>query len=162
MTAEVYTAYYKMRRRERYLDESDLIHGKVLFSNFDREDLTGEPLEEYQHDRDLSTRLRVVPRAKKQSLNRARANVKKTQCSSEIVVDDFRFVFQTKFSLHLLITSHNCSGSYSNYFSTTTRNQYRKSQLGLEIFKSVVEFHHKSPTEEYLSRPPDMEKLGIF
>jgi len=42
VTEEVYRVYYKMERRERYLEERDTTHGKVLYSNMDTEEMTGE------------------------------------------------------------------------------------------------------------------------
>ena len=42
VTEEVYLAYYKMRRRERYLEESDVANGKVLYSDLDTAEMTGE------------------------------------------------------------------------------------------------------------------------
>ena len=35
ITEELYREYYKMQRRERYLEEQDLVHGKVLYSQID-------------------------------------------------------------------------------------------------------------------------------
>jgi RNA polymerase sigma factor (sigma-70 family) len=42
VTDEVYRAYYQMDRRERYLEESDTVHGKVLYSDYDTPKTTGE------------------------------------------------------------------------------------------------------------------------
>jgi len=42
VTEEVYRAYYQMDRRERYLEESDTVHGKVLYSDYDTSKTTGE------------------------------------------------------------------------------------------------------------------------
>jgi RNA polymerase sigma factor (sigma-70 family) len=42
VTQEVYLEYYRMGRRERYLEERDLVHGKVLYSQLDDDDTTGE------------------------------------------------------------------------------------------------------------------------
>ena len=44
VTEEVYREYHKMRRRERYLEERDTVHGKVLYSDLDTSDLTGEDM----------------------------------------------------------------------------------------------------------------------
>jgi DNA-directed RNA polymerase sigma subunit (sigma70/sigma32) len=44
VTRKVYVAYYKMDRRERYLEERDCDHGKTLYSQLDNEDLTGEDM----------------------------------------------------------------------------------------------------------------------
>ncbi|TCX53575.1 sigma-70 family RNA polymerase sigma factor [Dehalobacter sp. 14DCB1] len=35
VTEEVYREYFKMERRERYLEERDLVNGKVLYSELD-------------------------------------------------------------------------------------------------------------------------------
>ncbi|HZK71291.1 MAG TPA: sigma factor-like helix-turn-helix DNA-binding protein [Clostridia bacterium] len=35
VTEELYREYYKMQRREHYLEEQDLVHGKVLYSQID-------------------------------------------------------------------------------------------------------------------------------
>jgi len=42
VTEEVYRAYYKMGRRERYLEERDASNGKVLYSDMDTTEMTGE------------------------------------------------------------------------------------------------------------------------
>ena len=39
---EVYREYYRMSRRERYLEERDAAHGKALYSDMDTEEMTGE------------------------------------------------------------------------------------------------------------------------
>lgn len=46
VTEEVYREYFKMERRERYLEERDLVNGKVLYSALDnvREDVLGEDI----------------------------------------------------------------------------------------------------------------------
>jgi RNA polymerase sigma factor (sigma-70 family) len=44
VTEEVYRAYHRMGRRERYLDERDLMHGKVLYSQLDDGETTGEDM----------------------------------------------------------------------------------------------------------------------
>lgn len=46
VSEEIYKEYYKMQRRERYLEERDLVHGKFLYSQFDNvyEDVLGEEL----------------------------------------------------------------------------------------------------------------------
>jgi len=46
VSEEIYKEYYKMRRRERYLEERDLAHGQFLYSQFDNvyEDILGEEL----------------------------------------------------------------------------------------------------------------------
>ena len=44
VTEEVYRAYYKMGRRERYLEERDVAHGKVLYSGMDTDEMTGEEM----------------------------------------------------------------------------------------------------------------------
>lgn len=46
VSEEIYKEYYKMQRRERYLEERDLAHGKFLYSQFDNvyEDILGEEL----------------------------------------------------------------------------------------------------------------------
>lgn len=46
VSEEIYKEYYKMRRRERYLEERDSAHGQLLYSQFDNvyEDILGEEL----------------------------------------------------------------------------------------------------------------------
>jgi DNA-directed RNA polymerase sigma subunit (sigma70/sigma32) len=44
VTDEVYRTYYQMGRRERYLTESDTKHGKVLYSDMDTAEMTGEDM----------------------------------------------------------------------------------------------------------------------
>jgi len=40
----IYSEYYRMYRRERYLEERDITHGKILYSDLDNSDLLGEEL----------------------------------------------------------------------------------------------------------------------
>lgn len=42
VTEDVYLAYYRMDRRARFLEEKDMAHGKVLYSNLDTRTLNGE------------------------------------------------------------------------------------------------------------------------
>ena len=42
VTEIVYREYYKMGRRERYLEESDIAHGRVLYSDMDTDEMLGE------------------------------------------------------------------------------------------------------------------------
>lgn len=42
VTREVYTVYRRMERRERYLDERDLAHGKTHYSALDTLETAGE------------------------------------------------------------------------------------------------------------------------
>ena len=42
VSEEVYLTYYRMRSRERYLDQKDIRNGKVLYSNLDTDETTGE------------------------------------------------------------------------------------------------------------------------
>ena len=42
VSEEVYLTYYRMRSRERYLDQKDIRNGKVLYSNLDSDETTGE------------------------------------------------------------------------------------------------------------------------
>lgn len=46
VTEEVYREYFKMDRRERYLEERDLVHGRFLYSQLDNvyEDVLGEEM----------------------------------------------------------------------------------------------------------------------
>lgn len=46
VTEEVYREYFKMERRERYLEERDLVNGKVLYSELDNvhQDVLGEDI----------------------------------------------------------------------------------------------------------------------
>ena len=42
VSEEIYLTYYRMRSRERYLDQKDIRNGKVLYSNLDTDETTGE------------------------------------------------------------------------------------------------------------------------
>lgn len=42
VTQEIYITYHSMGRRERYLEERDLHHGKVLYSDLDTDETNGE------------------------------------------------------------------------------------------------------------------------
>jgi len=42
VTEEVYREYHKMNRREKYLEERDTLNGKVLYSDMDTVETTGE------------------------------------------------------------------------------------------------------------------------
>lgn len=44
VSSEVYTAFYQMKRHEKYLIESDMKQGVMLYSNLDTDDYTGENL----------------------------------------------------------------------------------------------------------------------
>lgn len=44
VSREVYAEYHRMDRRERYLEERDLAHGKTLYSNLDTVELLGEEM----------------------------------------------------------------------------------------------------------------------
>jgi RNA polymerase sigma factor (sigma-70 family) len=44
VTEELYRAYHQMARRERYLEERDLTHGKVLYADMDTAETTGEDM----------------------------------------------------------------------------------------------------------------------
>ncbi|TWH59380.1 hypothetical protein DesLBE_3759 [Desulfitobacterium sp. LBE] len=46
VSEEVYREYFKMERRERYLEERDLVNGKVLYSDLDNvhQDVLGEDI----------------------------------------------------------------------------------------------------------------------
>ena len=44
VTKEVYITYYKMARRERYLEEKDAERGKTLYSNLDIKDTLREEI----------------------------------------------------------------------------------------------------------------------
>jgi RNA polymerase sigma factor (sigma-70 family) len=46
VSEELYREYHRMARRERYLEEQDMVHGKVLYSQLDNvyEDVLGEEL----------------------------------------------------------------------------------------------------------------------
>ena len=39
---EVYYEYHRMDRRDRYLEERDMAHGKTLYSNLDTSEVLGE------------------------------------------------------------------------------------------------------------------------
>jgi DNA-directed RNA polymerase sigma subunit (sigma70/sigma32) len=41
---EIYRTYHRMGRRERYLEERDIAHGKAFYSRLDDEDVTGEDM----------------------------------------------------------------------------------------------------------------------
>lgn len=40
----LYLTYYRMSRREKYLEEKDAFHGVVLYSSLDTEETTGEDM----------------------------------------------------------------------------------------------------------------------
>ena len=42
VTEEVYLAYYRMKRRERHLEEKDIKHGVFYYSALDTKETTGE------------------------------------------------------------------------------------------------------------------------
>lgn len=44
VTKDIYTVYYQMRRRERYLEERDLKNGLIYYSSWDTEYMNGEEL----------------------------------------------------------------------------------------------------------------------
>ena len=44
VTNDIYTVYYQMRRRERYLEERDLKNGLIYYSSWDTENMNGEEL----------------------------------------------------------------------------------------------------------------------
>ncbi len=44
VSAEVYKEYYRMKRREKYLEERDMVHGKMLYSNLDTKEWAGEEM----------------------------------------------------------------------------------------------------------------------
>ena len=44
VTDEIYREYHAMGRRERYLEERDAAKGKVLYSNMDTDEMTGEDM----------------------------------------------------------------------------------------------------------------------
>jgi len=44
VSREVYCEYHRMDRRDRYLEERDLAHGKTLYSNLDTSEMLGEEL----------------------------------------------------------------------------------------------------------------------
>lgn len=67
VSKEVYTCYYRMGRRERYIEERDFAHGKTLYSQLDNGETTGEgmlpdfnaiPVEEIVIGRIMADRLR--------------------------------------------------------------------------------------------------------
>jgi RNA polymerase sigma factor (sigma-70 family) len=71
VSKEIYTCYYRMERRERYLEERDLVHGKTLYSQLNDEDITGEdmipdrdaaPVEDIVIGRIMADRLRACLR----------------------------------------------------------------------------------------------------
>lgn len=41
---EIYCVYYRMSRREKYQEERDLAHGKVLYANLDDGETSGEDM----------------------------------------------------------------------------------------------------------------------
>ena len=41
VTEEIYTVYYKMDRRERYLEERDTKHGTVYYNEMDTDEMSG-------------------------------------------------------------------------------------------------------------------------
>ena len=44
VTEEVYREYYRMGRRERYLEERDAVQGRVLYSEMDTDEAPGEEM----------------------------------------------------------------------------------------------------------------------
>ncbi|NCB42215.1 MAG: sigma-70 family RNA polymerase sigma factor [Clostridia bacterium] len=42
VSEEVYLTYYRMESRARYLERKDILHGKVLYSDLDTDETTGE------------------------------------------------------------------------------------------------------------------------
>ncbi len=44
VSREIYFEYLRMDRRDRYLEERDLAHGKTLYSNLDTAELLGEEM----------------------------------------------------------------------------------------------------------------------
>lgn len=42
VSEEIYLTYYRMRRREKHLEEKDARHGTVLYSSMDTDEITGE------------------------------------------------------------------------------------------------------------------------
>ena len=44
VSCEIYCEYYRMARRDRYLEERDQIHGKTLYSNLDTAEILGEEM----------------------------------------------------------------------------------------------------------------------
>jgi len=44
VTEEVHRVYHKMGRRERYLGERDATQGKILYSDLDTQEVTGEEM----------------------------------------------------------------------------------------------------------------------
>ena len=55
VTEEVYREYFKMDRRERYLEERDLVHGRFLYSQLDNVyyDVLGEEMIVDSHAEDI-------------------------------------------------------------------------------------------------------------
>jgi DNA-directed RNA polymerase specialized sigma24 family protein len=44
VSEEIYNAHYQMNRHEQYLEETDRLHGKVLYSDMDNNELNGEEM----------------------------------------------------------------------------------------------------------------------
>ena len=44
VTKEVYVTYYRVRRREQFLEEKDARNGKVLYCDLDTEEILGEEM----------------------------------------------------------------------------------------------------------------------
>ena len=44
VSREVYIEYHRMDRRDRYLEERDLAHGKTLYCNLDTSEMLGEEM----------------------------------------------------------------------------------------------------------------------
>lgn len=42
VSEQVYNEYNKMKRREKYLEEADIHHGKIYYQSFDTDDFSGE------------------------------------------------------------------------------------------------------------------------
>ncbi|TCK89106.1 RNA polymerase sigma factor (sigma-70 family) [Natranaerovirga hydrolytica] len=67
VTEEVYLAYYRMKRRERHLEEKDIKHGVFYYSALDTKETTGEdgipdltspPIEDFVMDKLIAEKLR--------------------------------------------------------------------------------------------------------
>ena len=50
VTNDIYTVYYQMRRRERYLEERDLKNGLIYYSSWDTKNINGQDYIRYTEE----------------------------------------------------------------------------------------------------------------
>lgn len=57
VTEEQYRAFYKCKRREKYLEESDQEHKLYHYSDLDTEEILGEEMFSYPHEESVEERI---------------------------------------------------------------------------------------------------------